>query len=126
MDYSLNLCFVGFNSKRRKIQQERRNKEQLQQSMSRHSFVCRDKRPSKWLKKNLKTVFLLSQHKGLNLEEELCREKRQLVMTEHEKKVTSQLRQREIMLRQGFFCSDIDLLLYLVLMQDVKTRRNLL
>ena len=66
--------------------------------------MCRDKRPSKWLKKNVTTVFLLSQHKGLNIEEELCHNKRQLVTTEQENKVTSQLRQREIMLRQGFLC----------------------
>ena len=46
-------------------------------------------------------IFLLSQHKGLNIEEELCRDKRQRVATEHGKNVTSQLRQRKIMLRQG-------------------------
>ena len=37
MDYSLTLCFAGFNSKMRKIQKERREKEQLQQSMSRQT-----------------------------------------------------------------------------------------
>ena len=47
------------------------------------------------------TIILLSQHKGLNIEEELCRDKRQHVATEHGKSVTSQLRQREIMLQQG-------------------------
>ena len=47
------------------------------------------------------TIFLLSQQKGLSIEEELCRDKRQRVAIEHEKNVTSQLRQREIMLRQG-------------------------
>ena len=47
------------------------------------------------------TIFLLSQQKGLSIEEELCRDKRQRVTIEHEKNVTSQLRQREIMLRQG-------------------------
>ena len=101
MDYSPTLCFAGFNSKERKIQQERREKEQLQQSMSRQSFVCRDKRPSEWLRKNVTTVILLLQHKGLSIEEELCRDKRQYVTTEHEKNVTNQLRQRKIMLRQG-------------------------
>ena len=47
------------------------------------------------------TIFLLSQYKGLNIEEELCHDKRQRVATEHGKNVTSQLRQREIMLRHG-------------------------
>ena len=42
-----------------------------------------------------------AQHKGLNIEEELCSDKRQRVTTEHGKNVTSQLRQREKMLRQG-------------------------
>ena len=98
MDYSPTLCFASFNSKRRKCQQEKREKEQLQQSMSRQSSVCREKRPSKWLRKSVTTIFLLSQHKGLNIEEELCRDKRQRVATEHGKNVTSQLRQREIML----------------------------
>ena len=88
MDYSPTLCFAGFNSKMRKIQQERREKEQLHQSMSRQSFVCRDKRLNEWLRKTVTTIFLLSQNKGLNIEEELCRDKRQLVETEHEKKVT--------------------------------------
>ena len=46
------------------------------------------------------TVFLLSQHKGLIIEEELCHDKRQCVATEHEKNVTSQPRQKEMMLRQ--------------------------
>ena len=50
------------------------------------------------------TIFLLLQHKGVNIEEELCRHKIQRVVTKHEKNVTSQLRQREIMLRQGFLC----------------------
>ena len=104
MDYSPTSCFVSFNSKMRKIQQERREKEQLQQSMSQQSFVCHNKRLSEWLRKNVMTIFLLSQHKGLDIEEKLCRNKRQRVATEHEKKVTSQLRQREIMLQQGFLC----------------------
>ena len=104
MDYSLTLCFASFNLKRRKFKQERREKEQLQQSMSRQSSMCCDKRSSKWLRKYVTTIFLMSQHKGLNLEEELCRDKIQRVTTEHEKNVTSQLRQREIILRQGFFC----------------------
>ena len=47
------------------------------------------------------TLFPLSQHKGLNREEKLCRDKRQHVVTEHGKNVTSQLRQRKLMLRQG-------------------------
>ena len=101
MDYSPTWCFTGFNSKKRKFQQERREKEQLQQSMSRQSSVCRDKRPSKWLRKSVSTIFLMSQHKGHNIEEELCRDKRQRVTTDHGKNLTSQLRQREIMLRQG-------------------------
>ena len=100
MHYSPTLCFAGFNSIRRKFQQERREKEQLQQSMSRQSSVCRDKRPSKWLRKSVMTISLMSQHKGLNIEEELCRDKRKRVATEHGKNVTSQLRQRKIMLRQ--------------------------
>ena len=104
MDYSPNLCFVGFNLKMRKFMKERREKDQLRQSMSRQSAVCRDKRSSKWLRKFVTTIFLLSQHKGLNIEEKLCCNKRQSVATEHEKNVTSQLRQREIMLRQGFLC----------------------
>ena len=66
--------------------------------------MCRDKRSSKWLKKFVTTIFLLSQHKGLNIKEELCHDKRQRVAIEHEKNVISQLRQREIMLRQGFLC----------------------
>ena len=104
MNYSPTLCFVGFNSKRRKIQQERREKEQLQHFMSQQSFVCHNKLPSEWLRKNVTTIFLLSQHKELSIKEELCRDKRQRVMTEHEKNVTNQLRQRKIMLRQGFLC----------------------
>ena len=76
MDYSPTLCSAGFNSKRRKIHQETREKKQLQQSMSRQSFMCRDKCPSKMLRKNVTTVFLLSQHKELSIEEELCRDTR--------------------------------------------------
>ena len=76
MDYSPTLCFAGFNSKRRKFQQERREKEQLQQFMSRQSSVCHDKRLSKWLRKSVMTIFPLSQHKVLNIEEELSSDKR--------------------------------------------------
>ena len=59
----------------------------------------------------------MSQHKGLNKEEELCRDKRQLVATDNEKNMTNQLRHREFMLRQDFqqvvnirqdLCRDID------------------
>ena len=57
--------------------------------------MCRDKPPSEWLRKNVMTIFFMSQHKGLSLEEALCRNKRQCVTTEHEKNVTSQQRQRE-------------------------------
>ena len=89
MYYSPTFCFVGFNSKRRKIQQERRKKEELQQFMSRQSFVCRDKCPSEMLRKNVTAIFLLSQHKGLSIEEELCCDKRQRVAIEHEKNETS-------------------------------------
>ena len=103
MDYSLNLCFAGFNLKMRKFKQERKEKEQLRQSMSQQSSVCCDKHSSKCLRKSVTTIFLLSQHKGLNIEK-LCRDKRQHVTTEHEKNVTSQMRQREIMLQQGFLC----------------------
>ena len=103
MNYSPTLCFTSFNLKRRKIEQERREKEKLRKSMSLQSSMCRDKRSSKWLRKSVTTIFLLSQHKGLNIEE-LCRDKRQCVTTELEKNVTSQLRKREIMLRQGFSC----------------------
>ena len=71
--------------------------------MSQQSFVCHDK-PSEWLRKNVTTIFLLSQHKGLSIEEELCHDKRQRVVIEHEKNVTNQLRQKKIMLRQGFLC----------------------
>ena len=39
--------------------------------------------------------------KGLNIEEELCHDKRHHVATKHGKNVTSQLRQREIMLRHN-------------------------
>ena len=48
MDYSPTLCFASFNSKRRKFQQERREKEQFQQSMSRQTSkqmakeICHD------------------------------------------------------------------------------------
>ena len=63
--------------------------------------MCHDKRPSKWLRNSFTTIFLLSQHKGLNIEDELCCNKRQRVATEHGKNVTNQLRQKEIMLRQG-------------------------
>ena len=101
MDYSLTLCFEGFNAKRIKFQQERKEKKQLQQSMSRQNSVYRDKRQSKWLRKSVTTIFLLSQHEGLTIEKERCHDKRQCVATEHGKNVTSQLRQREIMLRQG-------------------------
>ena len=99
MEYSPTLCFAGLNSKRRKFQQERREKTQLQQSMSRQSFLCHDKCPSKWLRKSVTTIFRMSQHKGLNIEKELCHEKRQRVATENGKNVTSQLRQRKLMLR---------------------------
>ena len=81
MNYSLTLRFTGFYSKMRKFQQKRKEKEQLQQSISRQSSVCRDKRPSKWLRKSVTTIFLMSQHKGLNLEEELCRDKVSYVAT---------------------------------------------
>ena len=93
MDYSPTLCSAGFNSKRRKIQQEKIEKEQLQQSMSRQSFVCRYKCPSEILRKNVTTLFLLSQHKGLSIEEELCRE------TRNRKKA-------EILSQQGILCHD--------------------
>ena len=69
MEYLSNLCFVGFYSKRRKFQQERREKEQLQQSMSRLKFVCHDKLPSKWLRNRVATIFSMSQHKSLNVDE---------------------------------------------------------
>ena len=39
--------------------------------------------------------------KGLNIEDELCRDKRQRVTIEHKKNVRSQLRQRKLMLQQG-------------------------
>ena len=93
MDYSPTLCFAGFNSKRRKIQQERREKEQLQQSMSRQSFVCRDKCPSEMLRKNVTTVFLLLQHKGVSIEEELCHD-------------TRNMKKAEILSQQGILCRD--------------------
>ena len=54
---------------------EEKKKKQLQQSISRQSFVCRNKRLSKWLRKFVTIIFLMSQHKGLNLEEDLCHEK---------------------------------------------------
>ena len=37
--------------------------------------MYRDKRPSKWLRKSITIIFLLSQHKGLNIEEELCHDR---------------------------------------------------
>ena len=102
MDYSLALCFAGFYSKGRKFQQEKREKEQYQQSLSRQSSMCHEKRPTKWVRKSVTKIFSMSQHKGMNIGEELCRDKRQRVATKHGKNVTSQLRQRKIMLRQGF------------------------
>ena len=89
MDYSPTLCFVGFNSKMRKSQQERREKEKLHQFMLRQSSMCREKGPSKWLWKFVTIIFLLSQHKGLNIEDELCRDKRKCVTKEHGKNITS-------------------------------------
>ena len=77
MDYSPTLCFVGFNSKKRKFN----NKEEKKSNCS---SLCRDKRPSEWLRNNVRTVFLLSQHKGLSIEEKLCRDKWQCVATKHE------------------------------------------
>ena len=44
MEYLQNLCFAGVNSKRGDFQQERREKQQLQQSLSQQSLVCHDKR----------------------------------------------------------------------------------
>ena len=44
MEYSPTLCFAGFSSKKRKFQQERREKEQLQQPMLRQSSIFLDKR----------------------------------------------------------------------------------
>ena len=77
MDYSPTLCFASFNSKRRKIQQEKREKEQLQQSMSRQSFVCRDKRPSKWHIKYPVATLIIATWKILlrHCMKKLCREK---------------------------------------------------
>ena len=42
--------------------------------------------------------------RAMSQQKTTCRDKTQCVATEHEKNVTSQLRQREIMLRQGFLC----------------------
>ena len=36
--------------------------------------MCRDKHPNKWIRKSVTTIFPMSQHKGLNIEEELCRD----------------------------------------------------
>ena len=91
--------------------QKRENFSKKEEKKSNCSSLCRDRVlcvainvQCKWLRNSITTIFLLSQHKGLNIEDEVCRDKRQRVATEHEKKVTSQLRQREIMLRQGFLC----------------------
>ena len=65
MEYLPNLCFAGFNSKRRKIQQERREKQQLQQCMSRLKFVCRDNLLSNYQRNHVATTFLVSQHHNL-------------------------------------------------------------
>ena len=59
------LCFAGVNSKRRDFQQERREKEERQQSMSRLKFVCRDKIPSNYQRNRVVTTFPMSQHHNM-------------------------------------------------------------
>ena len=111
MEYLQTLCFAGVNSKRRDLQQEKREKQQLQQSLSRQSSVCCDKRLSKWLEKCVATIFFVSQHKIQKLVDELCRNKRSKnwqmsylaikeSMSRHEMG-RSQLRQRSVMLRHN-------------------------
>ena len=63
MDYLQTLCFAGINSKRRDFQQEIREKQQLQQSLSQQSSLGRDKRLKKWLENFMETIFYVSQHK---------------------------------------------------------------
>ena len=98
MDYSQTLCFAGFNSKRRKFS-KKEEKNSNCSSLGHDRVLCVVTNVKvKWLRKFVTTIFLLLQHKGLNIEEELCCDKRQRVATEHGKNVTSQLRQKEIML----------------------------
>ena len=103
MDYSPNLCFASFNLKGGNLSKKEEKKSNCS-SLCLDSVLLSRQRSSKWLRKSVTTIFLLSQHKGLNIKEKLCHDKRQRVATKHKKNVTSQLRQREIMLRQGFLC----------------------
>ena len=59
------LCFAGVNSKMRDFQQERREKEQLQQSMLRLKFVCRDKLLSNYQRNSVTITFPVLQHHNL-------------------------------------------------------------
>ena len=72
--------------------------------------MCHDKRPSEWLRKNVTTLILLSQHKGLNIEEELCRDNifscRDTDYCNLEKPVETLY--EEVMSRQGDECRDTE------------------
>ena len=63
MNYLQTLCFVGVNSKMRDFKQERKEKQQLQQSLSRQSSLGHDKRLRKWLENCVEIIFSVSQHK---------------------------------------------------------------
>ena len=80
MEYSPTLCFAGFNSKRRKFQQERREKRAIAAA-----YVV--------------TKFFVSGQTPKKIAKELCRDKRQRVETENGNNLTIQLRQRKFMLR---------------------------
>ena len=72
MEYLQTLCFAGVNSKIRYFQQERKEKHKLQQSLSRQSSVCCDKRLRKWLENCVVTIFCVAKQ-DLKLADELCR-----------------------------------------------------
>ena len=65
MEYLQTLCFARVNSKRIDFKQEKREKEQLQQSMSQLKFVCRDKLPSNYQRNRVAITFPVSQQHNL-------------------------------------------------------------
>ena len=63
MEYLQTLCFAGVNSKRKDIQQERKEKIAIAAVSVMTDFLGRDKRLSKWLENCVATIFSVSQHR---------------------------------------------------------------
>ena len=79
MEYLKTLCFAEVNSKRRDFQQERREKQELQQPLSRQSSVCRDKTSKQMARELCRNNIFCVATQDLKMVDELCCNKRQHV-----------------------------------------------